>query len=98
MNEEILNLISEKRTQIMVHSYIYYYLGDNIIEDYEYDSLGRELAKLQKEYPDESKAAQYAEAFKEYGIDNCVSGFDLPYLSPEIIEKADKLIEVRDSN
>ena len=91
--EEIKKIIESKRIEILVHSYIYYYLGDNVIEDYQYDNLGRELAKLQKQHPDIADQCSYAERFKEYGIDNCFSGFDLPYMQSEIIEKAKKLLQ-----
>ena len=89
MNETIVELISRRRRQILVHSYIYYEANTNIIDDATYDSWSAELAELQREHPTESAAAVYYDAFRGY---DGSSGFDLPYRSPEIVNTAERLL------
>lgn len=62
---------------IIVHSYIYYMLNDNIISDYEYDAKARQLAKLKNDYPALWKKSEY---YKQFGDDyNGATGFTLYY-------------------
>lgn len=89
----ILAKINRRRKQILVHSCIYYRFNENLITDFQYDAWGRELAKLQIDYPNESKQAEYYEAFKDY-TPECVSGFNLPIHSPEIVRKAEQLLKI----
>lgn len=92
IEDQIKLHIEELRTQILIHSYLYYFLGFNLIEDYEYDNLGKELIKLQEEYPLIANESMYADEFENYkGI--CYSGFDLDYKKPEIISEAEKLLK-----
>lgn len=51
---------------IIVHSYIYYELNENIISDMEYDKKARELANYQKTYPDLWEKSEY---YKQFGDD-----------------------------
>lgn len=58
--------IKQRRLQMLVHSYIYYELDKNIINDATWDKWAMELVKLQKENPLASKNAEYYEQFKEW--------------------------------
>ena len=89
----ILAKINRRRKQILVHSCIYYRFNENLITDFQYDAWGRELAKLQIDYPNESKQADYYEAFKDY-TPECVSGFNLPIHDPNIVNKAEQLLQI----
>lgn len=91
MKDVIVNRISFLRKLILIHSYLYYYIGFNVIEDYEYDNYGRELIDLQNRFVDEAKAANYAHEFKDY-TGSCYSGFNLDYKKPEIISAAERLM------
>lgn len=62
---------------IIVHSYIYYELNDNVISDRFYDEKSRELARYKDEYPELWKSSEY---YKQFGDDyNGCTGFTLYY-------------------
>lgn len=64
MNDKIIELIKRRRFQMLVHSYIYYELNQNIITDGQWSKWAKELESLQKDYPNESKEAPYYDDFK----------------------------------
>lgn len=95
-NDEICALIKRRRLQILVHSCIYYRFGDNIITDYFYDQIGKELGRIQVQYPDLSQAVpDYYEWFKDY-TPECTSGYQLPISKPEVVAKAEQLIRLHE--
>ena len=60
---------------IIVHSYIYYELNNNIISDKKYDEKAKELVKYKNDYPELWKTSQY---YKQFGEDyNGATGFTL---------------------
>ena len=60
---------------IIVHSYIYYHLDNNVISDREYDLKARELTRYKNEYPELWKSSMY---YKQFGDDyNGATGFTL---------------------
>jgi NAD-dependent DNA ligase len=63
---KIGNLIKRRRLQILVHSYIYYHLDENIVSDSVFDSWAKELAILLRDHPNE-----YSDRF-----DFAFEGFD----------------------
>ena len=73
---------------ILVNSFAYYILDDNILNDFQYDDNAKELAELKKERPEDFKRSRYYEYFKDYCNDDDMiytSGFDLL----EKVRKAD---------
>ncbi len=54
-NKQIAELIHRRREQMLVHSYIYYQLNDNIIDDSTWSKWAMELQQLQKDYPEKVK-------------------------------------------
>lgn len=90
INSEIAELINRRRRQILVHSFLYYQLNENIISDHTFDKWSKELADLQKQYPEESKAGVYADEFKTF---DGSSGYDLPYHYPEVQESGYKILK-----
>ena len=66
MNQAILTKIHQRRLQILVHSYIYYELNDNIVSDSKWAQWAKELVDLQANYPQESCAEIYFEQFKNF--------------------------------
>lgn len=86
---KIAEKIQQRRLQILVHSYIYYECNKNIISDRQFDMWGKELVKLQKDYPEISKQVMYYEPF--IGFD-ASTGFDLPYKDIDIVYKANRLL------
>lgn len=60
---------------IIVHSYIYYELNDNVISDKDYDVKAKELVRYKNEYPELWKSSEY---YKQFGDDyNGATGFSL---------------------
>ena len=88
--QTITEKIQQRRYQMLVHSYLYYELGENIISDYDFDYWAKELVDLQEQYPEESKQARYYEEFKNF---DGSSGFDLPYLYENIQKRGNQLLE-----
>lgn len=66
MNEKAYTKIQQRRLQMLVHSYIYYVLNDNIISDSTWNKWAHELAALQKKYPKTSKKVPYYKQFKNW--------------------------------
>lgn len=65
---------------ILVQSFAYYELDENIASDFTYDANAMQLVELIKTYPEEFKRSRYYEYFYDYcQADNIhyTSGFDL---------------------
>lgn len=81
LNEEKLELINRRRRQILVHSYLYYKMNTNIINDYTFDNWCRELMSLQAQYPNESKQGVFSKLFSKW---TGFSGYDLFRNAPDV--------------
>ena len=74
---------------IILHSYIYYELNDNVISDKDYDARAKELVKYKNEYPDLWKSSEY---YKQFGDDySGATGFTLYH---DLDEKQKLMIQV----
>lgn len=64
---------------ILVHSFIYYELNENVASDFTYDANARQLEELAKKYPEEFERSRYYEYFHDFyeGDEHATSGFDL---------------------
>ena len=58
--------IRQLRLGLMIHSYIYYKLGKNIIDDQKWDAGARELVKLQEQYPELAKKGRFAKVYEDF--------------------------------
>ena len=83
--DNIVELIKRRRLQILIHSALYYTLNENVIDDHTYDKWSKELAELQRTYPQESKLAPFYEDFAEF---DGSSGFDLNHKAPDVVNGA----------
>ena len=54
-SEEIAELITRRRRQLLVHSIIYYHMNDNLITDDQWAKWAIELEELQRDYPEIAK-------------------------------------------
>jgi hypothetical protein len=76
---------------ILVQSFAYYELDNNVTSDFVYDSNALQLAALMKIYPEEARQSRYFEYFQDWaggsgGDAHYTSGFDLL----ERVRKKDK--------
>ena len=66
---------------ILVNSFAYYMLNDNILSDAQYDANAKQLAELKKGYPEEFKRSRCYKYFSDYCSEDedtiFTSGFDL---------------------
>lgn len=88
---EVRAKILQRRLQILVHSALYYGMGESLVSDHTWNKWAQELVKLQKENPTISERVDYHEAFENF---DGSTGFDLPYRHPEIMAKAQYLLNV----
>lgn len=75
--QSISEKIKQRRRQILVHSYIYYELNQNIIDDITWSKWAKDLELLQIENPKESGETEYANDFKDWdGSSGAFLNFD----------------------
>ena len=89
----IKSKIKQRRLQMLVHSYIYYKLDKNIVDDATWSRWAKELQQLQDKYPDESKEVEWAEVFEDW---DGSSGAFLPLDDEWVRQKAMKVLEIHD--
>lgn len=73
---EIEELIHRRRRQILLFGYMYYEMNQNIISDHTYDMYCKQLAELQRDYPEESKIVTFY--YKEFETFDGSTGYHLP--------------------
>lgn len=90
---QLLSLINRRERQILVHSYIYYELDQNLIPDSTWTKWAFELAELRDKHPDIYKRSVYSWAFIDF---DGSTGFDLysAYMRPEIVNRATYLVNI----
>ncbi|WP_040963234.1 DNA ligase LigA-related protein [Bacillus mycoides] len=91
LQTSIVELITRRRHQILVHSCLYYRFNETLVSDHTYDAWAKELAKIQEQHPVEAKSADLAKEFEEFNGDT-TSGFDLPIHHPYTVSKAMRLM------
>lgn len=89
LNRDATASIRRRRRQLLVHSYIYYRLNKNLIDDHKYDEWARELIELQERYPSEAERVEFHDDFKDFKMGD---SFALPIDQPWIHEKAIQLL------
>lgn len=75
---------------MLVHSYIYYVLGDNVVSDHRWQEWANDLVKLQKENGWEF--GFYDSQFQDW---DASTGYHLKY-DPDIQNAALKVVRLRD--
>lgn len=95
MKRDIREVIKQRRRQILVHSFLYYQLNENVISDHQFDKFCNDLVDLQMKFPKESKEVEYYDAFKDF---DGSSGYDLPYSDPDIQNAGLHLLDIHRRN
>lgn len=76
-----LEKIQLLQRSILVNSFAYYMLNDNILSDSQYDADAALLADLKRDYPDDFNQSRYYGYFEDYCSEDddtvFTSGFDL---------------------
>lgn len=72
---------------ILVQSFAYYELNENIASDFKYDDNAKQLVELMKNNPEEAKRSRYSEYFHDY----CPTEEDVHYTSGfDLLERVRK--------
>ena len=85
----VVEKIQLLQRSILVNSFAYYELNENILSDFQYDSNAMQLVDLMKKHPEDSRRSRYYDYFHDYCPDDgthYTSGFDLI----ERVRKSDK--------
>lgn len=62
----IASFIIRRRRQILVHSYLYYVLDTNIIDDCTWSKWGQQLVDISEAYPDIANCCEFADDFESF--------------------------------
>lgn len=96
MTKQIEELIHRRRRQLLVHSIIYYRLGETIIPDAVFDSWAKELAALQRDNLQLSESIPYMRyQFSDWTGE---TGFHLPLMDRAAGKVAEELLETYKSS
>lgn len=63
---EIAEKIHRRRYQMLVHSYIYYEMNENLVSDSQWSKWAMELVELQSNHPDIAQKLPYAKDFANW--------------------------------
>lgn len=86
---KIAEKMQQRRLQMLVHSYIYYALNDNLVSDSKWAEWANELKDLQEKYPKIAKIVPYRQGFENW---DASTGAFLPYKNSKIITIANRLL------
>ncbi len=93
MIQTVAERILQRRLQMIIHSYIYYCLDNNIVSDRKWTEWAKELETLQREHPEEAKKVRFAELFSDW---DGSTGFHLAQAADDrAIAKAQYLLTIR---
>jgi hypothetical protein len=83
--------IRQRRIQMLVHSYLYYEMDENVVDDHKWQQWADELVELQKQKMD---IGFYDDAFRDW---TGASGAFLPF-DKWVKERAEKLLQLKQIN
>ena len=89
--QTIKEKIRQRRSQMLVHSCLYYEMDESIVDDYTWQKWADELTVLQEENPKACKLDFYDEYFKEW---TGASGAFLPLNDPKVRRKAAYILKI----
>ena len=83
--------IRQRRSQMLVHSRLYYIDDEPIVDDDTWQRWANELAELQRENPFDCNINFFDKEFSDWSGD---SGFKLPLKDPKVIKKAEYIYKI----
>jgi len=89
--QTVAEKIKQRRSQMLVHSCIYYHLDDCLVSDHQWQQWANELRDLQNLF-----GWEIGYFDKEFEGWTGATGFDLPLRHPSVMSRAVKLLEHRD--
>lgn len=95
VQQTIPEKIKQRRSQMLVHSCLYYDMDDSIIDDHTWQRWADELSELQNEYPQHCKIGFFDKEF--VGWDG-TSGYHLPLRDPWVRNKAAQILSYSEKN
>ena len=89
LKEQVQSKIRQRRSQMLVHSRIYYGLDENIVSDDKWQQWANELRDLQNQYPEYCKIGFFDKEFSDWNGD---TGAMLPLKDPYVVRKTQQVI------
>lgn len=89
--QTIKEKIRQRRSQMLVHSCLYYEMDESIVDDATWQKWADELTVLQEENPKACKLNFYDEHFKDW---TGASGAFLPLNDPKVRSKAAYILKI----
>lgn len=88
--QKIKTKIRQRRSQMLLHSCIYYEMDENIVDDHTWQKWADELAELQRKYPEYCNIKFYDREFYDWTGD---SGAFLPLRDSWVYNSALRLLK-----
>ncbi len=94
-NQTVKEKIRQRRSQMLVHSCLYYEMDESIVSDDKWQQWANELALLQLENPNDCRLDFYDEEFEDW---TGASGAFLPLNDPKVRSKAAYILKISENN
>ena len=94
-SDDIKAKIRQRRSQMLVHSCLYYEMNASVVDDHTWQKWADELDTIQKENPDCCKIGFYDFDFMDW---TGATGNHLPLLDPWVTGQAERLLKYREEH
>ena len=91
MSPKVIELIKRRRSQMLIHSCLYYELDETVIDDHVWQSWADELEELQRNHPEYCKIGFFDFEFKDW---TGATGNHLPLRDPWVHTKAQYILSL----
>lgn len=95
VQQTIEEKIRQRRSQMLIHSCLYYELDESIVDDHTWQRWADELAQLQKENPDKCKIGFFDREFSDW---DGSSGYHLPLRNEWVVAKSKQILKYHQNN